>query len=166
MSLSLDTFSPVLSFCVTLLIRYPGLIFILFFFLDYRLCRLSRWLNSKESTCNAGATGDAVLIPRSGRSPGRGHSNLLQYSCLKNPTDRGAWRATVHGVTKSRTRLKRLSMHSHTDYVALVLGHLLQHKAKLLLGFRCHIGNRETSTIQRMVQKRNRYMIKLLYMVV
>ena len=44
-------------------------------------------------------------IPGSGGSPGEGNGNTLQYSCLKNPMDRGAWRATVHGVTKSQTRL-------------------------------------------------------------
>ena len=49
-------------------------------------------------------------IPGSGRSPGRGHSKSLQYSCLENPMDRGAWWAMVHRVTKSQTRLKRLSM--------------------------------------------------------
>ena len=49
-------------------------------------------------------------IPRSGRSPGGGHGNPLQYSCLENPIDRGAWRATVHGVTESQTRL---STHTH-----------------------------------------------------
>ena len=52
------------------------------------------------------------LIPGSGRSPGGGHGNPLQYSCLENPIDRGAWRATVHRVTKSRTGLKRLSIHT------------------------------------------------------
>ena len=47
-----------------------------------------------------------VLIPGSGRSPGGGHGNLLQYSCLENPMDRGAWRATVHGIgLQSQTRL-------------------------------------------------------------
>ena len=46
-----------------------------------------------------------------GRCPGRGHGNALQYSCLENPMDRGAWRATVHGVAK--TRLKRLSMYMY-----------------------------------------------------
>ena len=56
--------------------------------------------------------GDAGLIPGSGRSPGGGHGNPLQHSCLENPTDRGAWRATVHGVRKSQTQLKWLSMHS------------------------------------------------------
>ena len=57
---------------------------------------------SKECACN---TGDPGLIPGLGRSPGEGNDNLLQYSCLENPMDRGAWRATVHGVAKSRTRL-------------------------------------------------------------
>ena len=58
--------------------------------------------DSTESTCHAG---DPGLIHGSGRSPGGGHSNPLQYSCLENPVDRGAWWATVHGVTKSPTRL-------------------------------------------------------------
>ena len=46
-------------------------------------------------------SGDLDLIPRLGRSPGEGHSNPLQYSCLENPKDRGAWWAIVHGVTQS-----------------------------------------------------------------
>ena len=58
--------------------------------------------DGKESTCNAGDLGS---IPGLGRSPGGGHGNLLQYSCLENPMDRGAWWATVHGVAKNRTRL-------------------------------------------------------------
>ena len=53
-------------------------------------------------------------IPRSGKSPGGGPGNPLQYSCLENPMDRGTWWATVHGVTKSLTRLKQLSEHTHT----------------------------------------------------
>ena len=56
----------------------------------------------KASACNAG---DLGLIPGSGRSPGEGNGSPLQYSCLENPMDGGAWWATVHGVTKSRTRL-------------------------------------------------------------
>ena len=56
----------------------------------------------KESACQAG---DAGLIPGSGRSPGKGNGNPLQYFCLGNPMDRGTWRATVHGVAKSQTRL-------------------------------------------------------------
>ena len=62
---------------------------------------LPQWLSVKESTCNAGAAGDAGSIPGSGRSSGRGHSNPLHYCCLENPMDRGAWRAAVHRVTKS-----------------------------------------------------------------
>ena len=54
---------------------------------------------------NAGDTGDVGMIPGSGRSPGGGNGNPLQYSYLENPMDRGAWWATVHGVAKSRTRL-------------------------------------------------------------
>ena len=67
--------------------------------------------SGKESTYNAGDTGDVGSIPGSRRSPGGGHGNLLQYSCLENPMDRGAWWATVHGDTKSQTRLKQLIMH-------------------------------------------------------
>ena len=52
-------------------------------------------------------------IPGSGRSPEEGHGHPLQYSCLKNPIDRGAWRATVYMVTKTWTRLKQLSTQAH-----------------------------------------------------
>ena len=48
---------------------------------------------------------DTSLIPGPGRSPGGGNGNTLQYSCLENPMDRGAWQATVHGATKSWTQL-------------------------------------------------------------
>ena len=65
--------------------------------------RLPRWLSSKESVCSAG---DPSSIPGSGRFPGRGNGNPHQYPCLENPMDRGAWRASVHGVTKSQTRLR------------------------------------------------------------
>ena len=61
------------------------------------------WLSGKEAACNVGATGDMGSIPGSGKSPGGGHGNPLQYSCLENPMDRGAWQATVYGVTKSWT---------------------------------------------------------------
>ena len=57
---------------------------------------------SKESACNAGVPGS---IPGLGRSPGGGNGNSLQYSCLENPMDRGAWRATVHGIAKSQAQL-------------------------------------------------------------
>ena len=72
------------------------------------------WLSGKESACNSGATGDVGSIPGSGRPLGGGHGNPLQYSCLENPMDRGAWQATVHRVAKSWTWLKQLSTHAHT----------------------------------------------------
>ena len=58
-----------------------------------------------DSKASAYTAGDLGSIPGSGRSPGEGNSNPLQYSCLENPMDGGAWWATVHRVTKSRTRL-------------------------------------------------------------
>ena len=61
---------------------------------------VSWWLGSKESACNAGDMGS---IPGSGRSLGEGNRNPLQYSCLENPKDRGAWHAAGYGVTKSWT---------------------------------------------------------------
>ena len=60
----------------------------------------------KNPAANAGDAGDTGLIPGSGRSPGGGHGNPLLYRCLEYPVDRGAWRATVHGVTESQTQLK------------------------------------------------------------
>ena len=66
----------------------------------------------KNLPANAGDIRDKVSIPGLRRSPGGGHSNPLQYCCLENPMDRGAWRAAVYGVTKSRTCLKQLSMHT------------------------------------------------------
>ena len=67
---------------------------------------LPGWLSGEESACDAGATGDTGSIPESSRPPGGGHGDPPQYSCLENPMDRGACWATVHRVTKSRTRLK------------------------------------------------------------
>ena len=66
----------------------------------------------KNVPTNAGDVRDTGSIPGSGRSPGEGHSNPLQYSCLENTTDRGAWPAIVQGVPKSQIRLKQLSMHT------------------------------------------------------
>ena len=88
----------------------------------------------KHPSASAGDARDAGSIPESRRSPGGGHGNPLQYSCLENPMDRGAWRATVHGVAKSQTRLKQLSMHACTgdsgisrlQVVWNFLGHHLQ----------------------------------------
>ena len=60
--------------------------------------------------------------PGSGRSPGEGNSNPLQYSCLENPMNGGAWQATVHGVAKSQTRLRDFTlMMNYTDHLLMYL---------------------------------------------
>ena len=69
----------------------------------------------KITPARAGDVRDVGSIPGSGRSPGGGHGNPLQYSCLENPMDRGAWWATVHGVAKSRTRLSNFRLQSEKD---------------------------------------------------
>ena len=63
----------------------------------------------KNLPASAGDIRDSGLIPGSGRSPGGGHGNPLQYSCLENPMDRGGWQATIHRVTKNQTWLKEPS---------------------------------------------------------
>ena len=63
---------------------------------------MDQWLK-KKSACNSGVAGDAVSVSGSGRSPGGGHGNPLQYSYLENPMDRRTQWATVHGVTKRDT---------------------------------------------------------------
>ena len=74
---------------------------------------LLQWLSDKESACNSEDTGDAGVwkISVLRRSPGGGHGNPLQNLCLENPMDRGAWKATVHKVSKNQTGLKQLSTH-------------------------------------------------------
>ena len=71
---------------------------------------------SKESACNAG---DLGLIPGLGRSPGEGNGNPLQYSCLENPMDWGAWWATDHRVTKSWTQLSDFTFTSHFTWTSI-----------------------------------------------
>ena len=68
----------------------------------------------KNLPANAEDVGNMGSVPGSGRCPGGGHGNLPQYSCLKNPMDRGAWRATVHRVAKSQIQLKRLNTQTKT----------------------------------------------------
>ena len=81
--------------------------------------RVKYWsLVVKNPPANIGDVRDVGSIPGSGRSPGRGHGNPLQYFCLKNPMDRGAWWATVHGIAKSWTRL---STHTHTHTTQAVI---------------------------------------------
>ena len=82
-------------------------VFLVFLALDMTW-GLPQWLSSKESTCHAGDVGS---IPWLGRSPKGGNGNPLQYSCLENPTDRGAWKATVNGVAKSWTWLSNTHTH-------------------------------------------------------
>ena len=65
----------------------------------------------KNLSANARDIRDMGSIPGLGRFPGEGNGNPLHYSCLENLMDRGAWRSTIHWVTKSWTRLQRLSMH-------------------------------------------------------
>ena len=67
--------------------------------------RIEGFPGGSEVKASASNAGDPGLIPGLGRSPGEGNGNPLQYSCLENPVDEGAWRATVHGVTKSQTQL-------------------------------------------------------------
>ena len=65
---------------------------------------------AKNLPANAGNARDEGSIPGSGKSPGEGNGNPLQYSCLENPMEGGAWQAPIHGVTKSWTRL---NTHTH-----------------------------------------------------
>ena len=82
--------------------------------LTWGTCASQAELVVKNLSANAGDIRDMGLIPRSGRSPGEGNGNPLQYSCLKNPMDRGDRWATVHGVAKSWTQLKSLAqIHTH-----------------------------------------------------
>ena len=82
-------------------------------------------LSNKESACNAGDPGDIDSIPGLRRSSGGGNDNPLQYPCLENPMERGAWRAADHGVSKSGVQLstaphqlthtRRFFLHTHSD---------------------------------------------------
>ena len=91
----------------------------LLFALELYHVGLPWWLSNKESTCNAGATGDTGSVPELRRSPEEGmaaHSSILAW---RIPMDRGAWQATVQGVTKSQIQLKRLSTHAHTMFTLI-----------------------------------------------
>ena len=111
----------------------------------YSVTGLPWWLSSKESDCSAG---DLGLIPELGRSPRGGHGNPLQYSCLENPMDRGAWRATAHRVTESRTRLKRHSMHTCMHIQNGLEGGMIKDAKRpirsLLSELRCNAGDGST----------------------
>ena len=83
--------------------------------------------NGKESACSAGVSGDAGLIPRSGKSPGEGNGYPLQCSCLKNSTDRGAWQAT--------DQLKELDMTEQLTHRSLINIHAYVIPPKTLSNF-------------------------------
>ena len=89
--------------------------------MEFNWCVQIWGLSGKESACNAGAAGDTGSTPGPGRHPGGGNGNPLQYSCLENPMNRGAWWATVHKVAKSWTRLKRLGTTVSVQFSCLVV---------------------------------------------
>ena len=73
----------------------------------------------KNSPASAGDLRYAGSVPGLGRSPGEGHGNPFQYSCLETPVERGAWWATLHGVAKSWMRVKRLNVHACEVYMVI-----------------------------------------------
>ena len=80
----------------------------------------------KNLPANAGDVRDVGSIPGSGGSPEGGYGNLLQYSCLENPMDGGAWWVIVHGVAKSRTRLRDFTFtFHHTHHMSGLFTHLI-----------------------------------------
>jgi len=87
----------------------------------------------KNLPANAGDIRDVGSIPVSGRCPGRGRGNPLQYYCLENPMDRGAWWAIVHRVVKSHTQLKQLITHTHTHTYNVLKVHPGCHKWQYFL---------------------------------
>ena len=98
---------------------------------------LPRWLRGKESACNSGDPGSISGSGRSAGGDGEGNGNPFQYSCLENPVDKGAWRAAVHGVAQSRTRLKRFSSSSSWRRDRLPI--------PVFLGFRCGPASKESA---------------------
>ena len=91
--------------------------------LRYNLWASQVVLVVKNMPVNAGDIKDTGLILELERSPGGRNGNPVQYSCLENPTDRGAWQATVLRVAKSRTQLKQLSTHAGTILIILPSAH-------------------------------------------
>ena len=76
---------------------------------------------------------DAGLTPGSGRALGRGHGNPIQYSCLENPPDRGAWQAAVHRITQSQTQLKWLCTHARIGDIKMKTQSLSQGRHSLVV---------------------------------
>ena len=94
----------------------------------------------KNPPANAGDVRDVGSTPGSGRSPGEGYDNPLQYSYLEKPKERGTWWATVHRVTQSQTQLKQVSMHTHGSSTFSFLRYLqtVLHSSRTNLHFRQH----------------------------
>ena len=113
-------------------------------FWNEQRCICSGFSDGKESACNAGDLGS---ISGSGRPPGGGYGTPLQYSCLENPMDRGAWRVTVHGVTKSRTRLSDSAQHNVTPREGTASSKVLISKGELLITISKHVRLRDISLI-------------------
>ena len=100
----------------------------------------------KNPPANEGDMRNAGSIPGSERSPGGGHGNPLQYSCLENPVDRRAWWATVHEVAKSQTRLKWLSMHVH--FIQYKNLRILIWSPPMHVGFLCGVSPRDSLSFE------------------
>ena len=120
------------------------------------LMRCSDFPGGSEVKVSAWNTGDQDSIPGSGRSPGEGNGNPLQYSCLENPMQGGAWQATVHGVAKSQTRLSDFTslqklkvvtftfiilhtiqhLHTFQDILLLKMSNMLNIKLHMMIWFR------------------------------
>ena len=111
----------------------------------HRYPQISKWCSGKETTCQCRRYKRWVSIPGSGRFPGGGHGNPLQYSCLENSMDRGAWQATVYGVARSRTRRSntRTPMHPHTH----TLSHSYTDSHTLTLTHTCTHTDTHTHTL-------------------
>ena len=97
----------------------------------------------KNPHANAGGIRDTGSIPGLGRSPGEGHGNPVQYSCLENPMDRGARRAIVHRASKSWTRQKQLSKHSQTNIKQIT--NTVQNRELYLILLRAYIEKQSTN---------------------
>ena len=91
---------------------------------EMRVLEITKGSDGKDSPCSSGDPGS---ISRSGRCPGEGNGNPLQYSGLENPTDRGAWWATVHRVAKNQTRLSNIHTRAHARTHTHTHTHTLTH---------------------------------------
>ena len=87
--------------------------------------QLPKWLRGKESACNVGDAEDMVFFPELGRSPGEGNSNPLQYPCMENSMERGAWQSIDHGFTKESDTTQQLNHHNSVYICQEILSSIL-----------------------------------------